>query len=91
MLGADADLCGSYAAIFEQVAVGTECGGSGATLVDPMNPTGSLFLQKLNNTQTCGDAMPWPGAIPFIDTAPDVVAAIEMWIQSGAAKPASCP
>jgi hypothetical protein len=91
VLGPATDMCGAYAKVFQAAPVTMACMMEGTPLVVPNNPNGSLLLQKLKGTQTCGLAMPYPGTMPFIETAPDVVTAIETWIAAGAPKPASCP
>jgi hypothetical protein len=93
VLGTPDDMCGAYAKVFQVAPITNPCAmeATPTPLVVPNNPAGSLLLQKLKGTQTCGTAMPWPGTIPFVDTAPDVVTAIEGWITAGALKPPSCP
>jgi len=59
----------------------TECNlANNIPLVDPGNPDGSLLVQKLRGTQTCGDAMPI--AAPPLSSA--AIEAIEEWIRMGA-------
>ena len=89
VLGDVGDACTSYDNIVSATAVTTAC--SGMTLVVPSNPTGSLLLQKLKGTQTCGAAMPLGFPMGLEAQNAELVGRIETWIMSGAPKPAGCP
>jgi hypothetical protein len=91
VLGMADDMCGALGRVREAAPITMACGSSGIPIVVPNDPDGSLLVQKLKGTQTCGDPMPYGSPMPFVETAPDVVAAIETWIAMGAPKPASCP
>jgi len=75
----------THAALVGAAASGDACGGR--TLVDAMNPEGSLFLAKLRGDAGCGDPMPL-GGIPLRRVELEAVAA---WIACGApAGPEGC-
>ena len=59
--------------------VGSECAGGG-TLIIPGDGDGSLLLQKMTRTQSCGDQMPPSGT--FINAG--TIDAIRMWIDADA-------
>jgi len=90
-LGNLGDACTSYNNIVGAAAVTPMCGASPMTVVAPGNPDGSLLMQKLTATQTCGDPMP-----PFFegglsDVKPELVDRIRTWIMNNAPKPLGCP
>jgi hypothetical protein len=92
-LAGPTDSCTSYNNIFEAMAITSECAAAGETIVKPGDPAGSLLYKKLTSTaeNVCGDPMPIPSAMGLIETRPELVAAIQQWIMSGAPKPTSCP
>lgn len=72
----------SHAAVFEVPASPLgDCENQG-TLVIPMDAEGSLMIQKLRATQTCGDEMPPAGGSQTISTS--VIDVVADWIDMGA-------
>jgi hypothetical protein len=77
----------SYDALVNVPAMGTNltgmpphCADSGTIRVVPGNPAASLLMQKLEDTQTCGDPMP-----PGISRLPaEQIELFRMWIAAGA-------
>jgi hypothetical protein len=55
------------------------CAGTGTVRVKPSDPDNSLLIQKLEDKQKCGIAMP-PGGL--IDA--DKIAIVRNWIKAGA-------
>lgn len=85
------DMCSAYDNITgNKAAVTPECSMMPMTLVIPNDPDGSLFLQKLTATQSCGMPMP-PSEQGLQGVNPVLVDTIRAWIAAGAQKPASCP
>lgn len=73
----------AYAALVGQPAAqggGGVCGSSGLERVAPGEPDASLLIQKLEQTQTCGSAMPI--GTPFLSDA--FIDPIREWITEGA-------
>ncbi len=82
--------CAAYGSVVGAAASGPECGGTGMMLVQPSNAAGSLLLQKLRGTQTCGGPMPMGAPDPLAVTNAALVDMIEQWIIVGAPAPAGC-
>jgi len=70
--GTPASLVGAPAVYPEAVANYYQygyCPEERELIIDPINPDNSLFLKKLNDTQTCGLLMPDSGKLPDADIA----------------------
>jgi hypothetical protein len=89
-LPAPGDACAAYDLVVGVAASGPMCGNSAMMLVQPSNVAGSLLLQKLRGTQTCGGPMPMGAANPLAVDNPTLVDMIEQWIMDGALEPESC-
>jgi hypothetical protein len=84
------DMCSAYNNITgNKAAVTPQCGMAPMTLVVPNDPDGSLLVQKITATQTCGTPMP-PSAEGLQGVNPVLVDTIKAWIAAGA-QPPSCP
>jgi len=55
------------------------CGGADRTIVIPDDSAGSLMIQKMRDTQDCGDEMP-PGQV----LSEPIIQIVEEWIDTGA-------
>jgi len=74
-----ADKDDGYAALVDAAATGEECVGEDLARVVPGDPSASLLMQKLENTQSCGAQMPPGGGL-----TEEQLAQVRMWIESGA-------
>ncbi|HEY2732797.1 MAG TPA: PQQ-binding-like beta-propeller repeat protein [Polyangiales bacterium] len=81
------DKQGAYAALVNVAAMGQNlltdsglnCSDSGLLRVKPSDPDESLLVQKLENKQPCGSAMPPGGMLTGAQ-----IEQVRMWIQNGA-------
>jgi hypothetical protein len=74
------DAASTYAALVEVAAMGMACGPTGAVRVVPGDPDGSLIVQKIEGTQSCGAAM--PKDLPSLSQAD--IDRVRAWILDGA-------
>ena len=80
------DVDTAYEQMVGRAAVGAQCDGTGVSHIAPGDADGSLLMQKLEGTQTCGDSMPLNGAL----LPAEVIAPIRAWIVAGADRDATC-
>ena len=87
IFGDTGDACGAYKNIVSKKSVTAMCAPTGATVIVPGDPDTSLMVQKLEGTQTCGQAMPAGTALGAANPA---VQALRAWIAAGAPAPSGC-